>query len=359
MHDQFALGLLAVFGGVVLGVVLFVPFVAVSYRRRGGLTFGRFALWFALLIYFLAIWTYTLLPLPDPDGMRCAGVNLDPLDFVTDIRGAVQRGRPFTDPAILQLVLNVALFVPLGFFVRALFKRGIVVAFLSGAALSLFIECTQLTGVWGLYPCAYRVFDVVDLMTNTLGALVGVTLALLLPRSARVREADRIDADAPRPVTAMRRLVGMLCDLLIVTLGTVAILLPWQIIEVMLRGSDAAAADDPFAARIADLTLLGFTLLFTLIAGRTPGNAAVQLRYRGSRPPRGLATLLRFVGGIGGFQLLNLLPDGWGWLLPLFVLLSFILVFPTRTHRGLPGLISGQELVDSRSLTESAAVRPA
>ena len=35
--------------GAVVGVVLFVPFVAVSYRRRGRLTAGRFVLWAAPL----------------------------------------------------------------------------------------------------------------------------------------------------------------------------------------------------------------------------------------------------------------------------------------------------------------------
>nr|WP_315267651.1 VanZ family protein [Microbacterium lemovicicum] len=357
MRDQVALGALAIVAGVLVGIVLFVPFVAVSYRRRGGLTFGRFALWFALLVYVLAIWTYTLLPLPSPESIRCAGVNLDPLDFVGDIRGAISRGSPLTDPAVLQLVLNVMLFLPLGFFVRGLFRRGILVALLSGFGLSLFIECTQLTGVWGLYPCAYRVFDVVDLMTNTLGAVLGVTLALLLPRAMRVRDGERIDADRPRPVTSLRRLIGMLCDLLVVGLGSIAILLPWQIVDVLLRGSDAAADDDAIAQLVANLVLIVVTLTWTLVTGRTPGNAAVQLRYTGSRLPSALARIMRYVGGIGGFQLLNLLPGEYGsWLVPLFVLVSFILVFPTRTHRGLPGLVSGQRLVDARAVEEREPV---
>ena len=358
MGDQVSLGVLAVVAGVLAGIVLFVPFVAVSYRRRGGLTFGMFTLWFSLLVYILAIWTYTLLPLPETASIRCAGVNLDPLDFVQDISGAISRGHPLTDPALLQLVLNVMLFLPLGFFVRVLFRRGIVVAFLAGLVLSLFIECTQLTGVWGLYPCAYRVFDVVDLMTNTLGALLGVTIALLVPRAARVRDVDPGEAEQPRPVTAGRRLIGMLCDALVVGLGSIAILLPWQIVDVLLRGSAAADDDDPVAQTVANLVLLLFTLVWTLATGRTPGNAAVQLRYTGSSLPVPLTRLLRYLGGIGGLQILNLLPGGIGtWIVPLFVLVSVILVFPTRTHRGLPGLVSGQRLVDSRSA--AAQVRAA
>lgn len=183
MQEQAALGALAITLGLAVGVLLFVPFVALSYRRHGGFGFARFVLWAAALIYFMAIWTYTLLPLPDPDAVRCAGVNLDLFEFVTEIRDAVRRpGSTLTDPAVLQIVLNVLLFIPLGFFLRVLGGRGVVVAGLVGLGVSGFIEVTQLTGVWGLYPCAYRVFDVDDLLTNTLGAVVGSLMALVVPR---------------------------------------------------------------------------------------------------------------------------------------------------------------------------------
>ena len=109
--------------GVLVGTALFVPFVAVSYRRRGRLTLGRSLLWAAALVSFLAIWTYTLLPLPDAGTYACAGVNLDVTAFIGDLRSA----RSVTDFAALQLALNVLLFLPLGFFLRVLGGRGILV----------------------------------------------------------------------------------------------------------------------------------------------------------------------------------------------------------------------------------------
>ena len=42
-----------------------------------------------------------------------------------------------------------------------------------GFLASLLIEVTQLTGIFGLYPCAYRFFEVDDLITNTTGTLLG------------------------------------------------------------------------------------------------------------------------------------------------------------------------------------------
>ncbi len=349
MKDQVELGIIAVGAGVLLGILLFVPFVAISYRRRGRLTFGRFALWFALLVYFLSIWTYTLLPLPDPDGMRCAGTNLDPMAFVDDITGAIARGNPLLDPATLQLALNVLLFLPLGFFVRLIWHRGFIVATLSGAALSLFIETTQITGVWGLYPCAYRVFDVVDLMTNTLGALLGAQLALLIPLTYRARPDQAIDADRPHPVTARRRLIGMLCDWLTVTLMTIAVNV--GVVAITEYGFGQRGLGDAWWVSALSLGVpFLITLVYTLAAGRTIGHAAVQLRYAKGRVPAPIARVIRFVAGIGGYQIIGALPT-WvsSWALPLFVVLSFVLVFTTKDHGGLPGVISRQKLIDSRS----------
>ncbi|UJP09320.1 VanZ family protein [Microbacterium sp. KUDC0406] len=202
MQDQIVLGVLAIVVGLAIGVVLFVPFVMVSYRRRGRLSAGRLLLWLAALIYFWAIWTYTLLPLPDPDTIRCVGAITDPMSVVRDIRKAISEpGRTITNPAMLQLVFNVMLFIPLGFFVRVIGGRGILAALLVGFGLSLFIETTQLTGVWGLYPCAYRFFDVGDLMTNTTGAVLGAVVGLVVPRAYRgMRPAP--DAGLPRPSPA-------------------------------------------------------------------------------------------------------------------------------------------------------------
>src|SRR5690606_27048173 len=90
-----------------------------------------------------------------------------------------------THPAMLQLLFNVLLFIPLGFFVRVLAGRGIFTALFVGFGVSLLVETTQLTGVWGVYPCAFRFFDVGDLTTNTLGALLGAVFGLVIPRAHR------------------------------------------------------------------------------------------------------------------------------------------------------------------------------
>ncbi|MEV8274307.1 VanZ family protein [Microbacterium sp. NPDC077184] len=348
MDDQITLGILAIVLGTLVGVVLFVPFVAISYRRRGGLSLGRSLLWAAALVYFLAIWTYTLLPLPDPDAIRCVGTNLDPLALVDDVRTAVGRlDNPWLDPLTLQLLLNVLLFVPLGFFLRVLGGRGILTALLVGFGLSAFIETTQLTGVWGLYPCAYRVFDVDDMLTNTTGAVVGSILSLVVPRRHRgMPQAP--DADQPRPVTRGRRVIAMLCDVLGITLAVSVVGTATQLWLQFVVGDRQAVLDGQIADALSSIVPPIAWLVVILVTGRSVGDLAVQLRYRGGPLPAPLARVLRWAGGVSGWVLLGYLP-GWGQLGALLIAgVSIVLVFTTARGRGLPGILSGMRLEDAR-----------
>ncbi|WP_307858588.1 VanZ family protein [Microbacterium flavescens] len=358
MDDRLLLGGFAIALGIAAGVVLFVPFVAISYRRRGGLSAGRFVLWAAALVYFMAIWTYTLLPLPDPDAVRCAGVNLDLFAFVADLRGAAMRPTTvLTDPAALQVLLNVLLFIPLGFFVRVIGGRGILVAALVGLGLSGFIELTQLTGAWGLYPCAYRVFDVDDLLTNSLGAVIGSLLSLAVPPAHRGM-ARAADADRPRAVTRFRRLLAMVCDVVGSWLVALAVGVLFQLALFML-GATAEVRDGGAAGVVSSAVTIAVSLIVVLATGRTVGDLAVQLRFQGGPLPVWLARTLRFAGGIGGFLLLFALPGAWDFVGWLFALGSLVLVFTTPDGRGLPGLVSGQYVADAREpLDPDEPVRP-
>ncbi|MCZ4068410.1 VanZ family protein [Microbacterium sp. H37-C3] len=304
-------------------------------------------LWGAALVYFFAIWTYTLLPLPDPSSMRCAGSNLNLFELVDDIRGAAQRagGSPrafLSDSAFLQLALNVLLFLPLGFFVRVLARRGILVAFGASLGISLIVEFTQLTGVWGVYPCAYRVFDVDDLLTNTVGAVIGSILALLVPRRPVCEEPD-----APRPVTRGRRILAMVCDLLAYSLVGIFVSVGIQAALVFTGNRDVAVETDLAgqAGSIAALAVVGGCVL---VSGRTIGDLTVRLRYAGGPTPAVVTRLTRFLGGIGGYALLDQLPGPWGFFAFVFLVASAILTFTTQGGRGLPGLLGAQVLRDSR-----------
>ncbi|WP_407319692.1 VanZ family protein [Isoptericola halotolerans] len=87
----------------------------------------------------------------------------------------------------------------------------------SALAASLLIELTQYTGIYGLIGCSYRVADVDDVLTNTLGGLLGALMAPLVLRwmpQPRELAGSRLD---PRPVTVWRRWLGMVVDLFAVS----------------------------------------------------------------------------------------------------------------------------------------------
>lgn len=85
------------------------------------------------------------------------------------------------------LFQNVLLFVPLGMLLPLLWREfgDLWRAVLFGLCLSLFIECSQLLN--------FRVTDVDDLITNTLGTVLGGLLVRALPRAAR----EALTADDP------------------------------------------------------------------------------------------------------------------------------------------------------------------
>lgn len=334
----------ALLSGGLLAVLLFVPFVFLSYRRRGGLGLGRTALWAGFLVYAMALWTYTLLPMPEPDTIVCTEPQLTPFQFVSDIRAYETAGALglIHNPAFMQVALNVLLFMPLGFFLRALLRRGVLWALLVGCCASLLIEITQVTGVWGIYPCAYRVFDVDDLLANTSGAVLGGVLTALLFALRRRWLPARREQKA-REATRGRRVVGMLCDLLSAAVLGVASAVAANAWQLYVMGRTHEDLNPVWAEQTglwAPFLLLGVVALAT---GRTVGDHAVRLRYAGQAGGLGLVGRSgRYLAGIGGYQLLTLASPAD----LVFALVLLAAALATARGRGLPGLATRAQVVD-------------
>src|SRR5262245_25939436 len=100
--------------------------------------------------------------------------------------GLHRRGYAETlDYSQLEFLANVALFVPIGVFLLLLFGAGgWWLAAIGSFAMTAVIETLQ-QGIPG------RVSDDRDLMANTIGALIGIVIALLLTLPATLRRRDR------------------------------------------------------------------------------------------------------------------------------------------------------------------------
>ena len=72
---------------------------------------------------------------------------------------------------------NLVLFIGVVFFFKFFLNMKIRNIILLTFLLSLTIELAQLTGLFFTYPGSYRLFDVDDLMANTLGGFLGTVLS--------------------------------------------------------------------------------------------------------------------------------------------------------------------------------------
>ncbi len=357
MSDQATNALIAIALGSALALLLFVPTAAVQYRLNGTLGPGDLATLLSAAVYGLALWTYTLLPMPASGSYRCKASNLDPLGSIRELWAGDPGGGLaglLRDPVFLQLALNVLLFVPLGFFLRVILKRGFLVAGAVGAVVSLLIETTQLTGVWSLYDCPYRLFDIDDLFVNTAGAVAGSLLSVLVVR----RRTHAVEM--PTSLTLGRRLVGMISDLLFMVLFGGFVALAYR----------AAAVYGPLTLDLGVQTALQVALPYAvqvaavLGAGRTVGEWTISVRAVPRRSSlnrwQPLARIVKLLTGITPPVALLLLGGYWALVgLPLFLVVTVLAAALTRQSRGLSQVLAGLDLRIARDETLGEAAEPA
>jgi len=305
-----------------------LPYVALQYRRRGTVGAGHLFLAGAFGLYLVGVAFSVILPLrpvgPNFCALYEADAHLNPFYLLDQLRleratggwAALLGNADFQD-----LVLNVFLFIPMGVFVRHLLRKGVSATIAIGLGVSLAIELTQLTGNWGLYPCAYRFFSTSDLITNTTGAAIGAVCALLL-RLVPAQLATRDPGD-PQPVTPMRRFLAAGCNgAVILILGLFLLAMAGLILEVT-RGQLFASASAR-AQILRAVTLVWIPGLVVMLGvplawqGRTPGEWAVLLRRTDANgePVEDPAIVGRFLAGPAPLLLLaglGILGAGWAW----------------------------------------------
>lgn len=232
-----------ILGGTLLFLVVLVPVVVWQYRHYGILSWARLLGAAAVSVYVVALVAYTLLPLPSGDLVAwCAehGHSHPQLHlgrFVTDIREntrGMTLGQALRTATVLQVVLNVVLFIPFGVILRGFFRWRWWTTTLAAFCVSLLIETTQFTGIFGLIPCEYRLGDVDDLLMNTLGGFLGALVAPLVLRwMPRADDLERRRGQE-RPVTVWRRWLGMALDLSLATVAAVVLTVGYR--AVVLAG---------------------------------------------------------------------------------------------------------------------------
>ncbi|MBG7588466.1 VanZ family protein [Rothia sp. BD8] len=369
--------------GTLLFLAVLIPLLVWQYRRYGHPPLRRIIGSLAVSLYAAGLFAYTMLPLPEPGSLDCSGgsaIQLVPFHFLQDIRtqtAGLSTTGMLTSRVTLQVVFNVVLFLPWGMLVRGFFKRSWLTATVTGFLGSLLIESSQYTGLWFLYPCAYRLADVDDLIANTTGALIGAVVAPLflawMPSSAELAATRRV----PRPVTVWRRWFAMLLDWLgigVVTLAasTAAAMLfhvtGWQRPSAGIQGTTTVLLPGLLWVLVPAVTgtraSAGQKAVWLAPVRRTP-HAAVE--GSGSRRLPLWRSLVRALSVAGVYVAVRAeaaaAAEGIGTAvltlaLGLWILAALIAVIPTRNHRGLSYALAGAELVDARELPEPTPPHP-
>lgn len=353
--------------GVLLGTAVFllilVPVLAYQYRQYGRFTARRVLGVAAVSVYGAAVVAYTLLPLPDSRANWCPAPGLSPqwrpFSFVSDIAEASTGSGALgmlSSRVTLQVVFNVLLFVPWGVILRGFAGKSMLLAVVSGLAASLAVEATQATGVWGFYECPYRLGDVDDLIMNTLGAFLGAALAPLMlwwmPRPHTFRASQQL----PRPVTNVRRWVGMAVDLFAFHAFGYALVVMYRLLlpaEVDLPG-------EPTLIEAILLTLVPALVVFFLPAWRGTGASIGQHTMRLIPVWTGDASWVRRTAraaSVGGTYALLLfcshLPGAAAWtegagVFAWGLLIAAFIAVPLTGQRGLSGVLTGARMLDER-----------
>ena len=209
--------------------ISFVFFV-IQYRRYGRFNLFRAIILYSFVFYLLCAYFLVILPLPPiTEVAQYTGSSMELVlgksayHFFTET--SLNLLQPSTylpamkESVFLEPVFNILLVVPLGIYLRYYFKQSLWKVVGWSFALSLFFELTQLSGVYFIYPHAYRLFDVNDLLHNTLGGLIGYLITpfftFLLPNRS---EIDEHSYETSQRVTYVRRAVAWAIDWLIIRL---------------------------------------------------------------------------------------------------------------------------------------------
>ena len=307
-----------------VSMLLTVPVLALLYHRDNRIRLSSAIVAYGTVLYLLGLLCFTLYPMPADATAYCAAHHLtpqlNPLQFIGDIR---------TDglTAVLQIAFNIVFFLPLGFIMGRIWRWPLLVTAVLSFATSLSLETMQLTGLMGVFPCAYRLFDVDDLLWNTTGALIGFALAMLSLRLIPARVADMTPTTTPG---FMRRLITFIIDMTLIAFAV----MPAHLFVMIVRSNLPSGSNGSWQSMepfdwTGSILFLAALILFEgvvpwLRGGCTFGGSFTHMTIE-TRPREGwlrvafyvarMATLIAVVWWhSGGFNLLVFIGLGIFWL---------------------------------------------
>lgn len=208
-----------------IAFILTIPFLIHQYRKYGAIPLLKSFCFYSLILYLICAYFLVMLPLPsieEVSKLTTPTSQLHLFQFIKDIIATNNFSiESFTDilnilksPTVYTVLFNIALTIPFGVYLRYFFQKKWYHTLFYTFLLTLFFELTQLSGLYGIYPRPYRLFDVDDLLINTLGGLTGHIITPLFTIFLPTREElEAKSYKKGKKVTLLRRFVSLTIDL--------------------------------------------------------------------------------------------------------------------------------------------------
>ncbi|MCD7871791.1 MAG: VanZ family protein [Clostridiales bacterium] len=259
-------------------LLLTVPYIIYNYHKYGSASGIRVGIVYSFALYLICAYFLVILPLPSVDdvaAMTTPSAQLIPFNFIADIikESKIEWSKPLTyfslaNRALFTELFNIIMLIPFGMYLRYYFKCSLKKTALFSFFLSLFFELTQLTGLYFIYPRAYRLFDVDDLIANTVGGITGFFAAAPLIKFLPSRsEIDETSFEKGQTISFTRRITSLIIDIFAV--------ITVNIISQAFTGI-AKASFPPVLSLI--IYFLYFAVFPVFSNGKTLGNYATQTK---------------------------------------------------------------------------------
>ncbi|KRM94251.1 glycopeptide antibiotics resistance protein [Lentilactobacillus senioris DSM 24302 = JCM 17472] len=225
----------AFFTFIFIALLAVIPYAVLQYRKYGSISKLKVLIVFSFSFYLICAYYLIILPLPSQSfvahlhtpWMQLVPFNalhyfitntvfrpLDPSTYVPALKQS----------AFLQPFFNFMLTVPFGLYLRYFWKLSFKKVVLASFCLSLFFELTQLSGLYFIYPRPYRLFDVDDLILNTLGGTCGYLIEPLFAKLFPPLSRLNYDAEQKRNVASFsRRAIAFVIDWIILLIIFIAL----------------------------------------------------------------------------------------------------------------------------------------
>ncbi|MDD3335541.1 MAG: VanZ family protein [Eubacteriales bacterium] len=265
-----------------------LPYMFQQYNCHGSILVLRTLIVYSFILYLICAYFLTILPLPEIEKVRTL---TSPTIQLVPFREAVELFHKYSivwnslssvkafilNRDFFQIAANIGMTIPFGIYLGYYFGASLKKTILLSFCLSLLFEVTQYTGLFFIYPRPYRLADVDDLITNTLGGYIGYLISPLFRKILPSKERmDQIAFKRSHRVSVLRRLfaAGVDCMLLLVVATILLGVLPTP-----LSGDNSMFDQIAFLFGFyTAMVLLYFGVIEWLCQGRTVGKLLVRIR---------------------------------------------------------------------------------